>query len=74
MFRQLEYQERVLNTISTYLDHLEAHKQTTDEIEKLAAANPHLASAMMPRDFVADAWASVKADGLLPASRSHIPH
>ena len=74
MFRQLEYQERVLAAISTYLDNLRAKKSTADEIEKLAAANPHLANAMMPRDFAADAWASIKADGLLPASRSHMPY
>ena len=71
MFRQLEYQDRVLTTLDIYIDHLTAKKQESDEIEKLAASNPHLA-VQIP-NFTKKAWEGLKAKGKLPESRTAIP-
>ena len=37
MFRQLDYQDRVLSTLDAYLDVLKAKKKEADEIAELAA-------------------------------------
>jgi type III restriction enzyme len=71
MFRQLDYQDRVLNTIQTYLDLLKDRKKEADEIAELAASKPHL-KLPIP-DFAKEAWEVLKADGKLPASRAAIP-
>ena len=71
MFRLLEYQERVLTTLDSYIDHLTAKKQESDEIVELAASRPHL-SVPIP-DFTEEAWEALKAKGKLPESRTAIP-
>ena len=71
MFRQLEYQDRVLTTLDTYTDHLTAKKQESDEIAELAASRPQL--AMPIPDFTKRAWEALKAKGKLPESRTAIP-
>ena len=70
-FRQLEYQDRVLTTLDTYIDHLKAEKQNSDEIAELAASRPHL--TMPIPDFTEEAWEGLKATGKLPESRKAIP-
>ena len=70
-FRQLEYQDRVLTTLDTYIGHLTAKKQESDEIAELAAGRPHL--AMPIPDFTKGAWEALKAKGKLPESRRAIP-
>ena len=70
MFRQLDYQDRVLATVDAYIDHLKAKKQEADEIGELAASKPHL-KLPIP-DFAKEAWEAMKAEGKLPASRSAI--
>jgi type III restriction enzyme len=71
MFRQLDYQDRVLTTLDAYLDLLKAKKKEADEVAELAALKPHL-KLPIP-DFAKEAWDALKADGKLPASRAPIP-
>ena len=71
MFRQLEYQDRALTTLDTYIEHLKAKKQESDEIAELAASKPHL-TVPVP-DFTEKAWEALRAEGKLPASRDGIP-
>jgi type III restriction enzyme len=71
MFRQLEYQDRVLNTLESYLDLLKARKTEADEVAELAALKPHL-KLPIP-DFAQQAWEALKANGKLPASRAETP-
>ena len=71
MFRQLEYQDRVLAAVDAYIDHLKAKKREAEEITELAANNPHL-NLPVP-DFAGKAWEAMKAQGKLPASRAGIP-
>ena len=71
MFRQLDYQNRVLAAVDAYIDHLKAKKQEADEIGELAASKPHL--RLPTPDFAKEAWEAMKAEGKLPASRSAIP-
>lgn len=42
MFRQLDYQDRVLKTLDTYLDLLKDKKARSDKVVALAADNPDL--------------------------------
>ena len=71
IFRQLEYQDRVLTTLDTYIGHLTAKKQESDEIAEMAAGRPHL-TVPIP-DFTKRAWEALKAKGKLPESRTAIP-
>lgn len=71
MLRQLDYQDRVLTTIDTYLDVLKEKKAEADEIAELAASKPHL-NLEVP-DFAEAAWQELKAAGKLPASRANMP-
>ena len=70
MFRQLEYQDRVLNVIDTYLTYLKAQKKNADEVSDLVATHPHL--NLTPPDFTKDAWHDMKENRMLPASRATI--
>jgi type III restriction enzyme len=71
MLRQLDYQDRVLTTIDTYLDVLKEKKAEADEIAELAASKPHL--KLEVPDFAEAAWQELKAAGKLPASRANMP-
>jgi type III restriction enzyme len=71
MFRQLDYQDRVLTTLDLYLDLLKEKKVEADEVAEIAKSKPHL-SFMVP-DFAKEAWEVLKSDGTLPASRAVIP-
>ena len=70
-FRQLEYQDRVLTTLDTYIDYLKVEKQRSDEIAELAVSRSHL--AMPIPDFTKRAWEALKTKGKLPESREAIP-
>jgi len=71
MFRQLDYQDRVLTALDTYLNILKDRKKHADKIADLAINNPDL-NLSIP-DFTEEAWEKMKADGKLPASRNSIP-
>lgn len=71
MFRQLDYQDRVLSTLDAYLDLLKEKKTRADKVAALAAQDPDLGLAIP--DFAKDAWEAMKAAGKLPASRAAIP-
>ena len=71
MFRQLDYQDRVLTTLDAYLDLLKEKKSRADKIAVLAAQDPDLGLGIP--DFAKEAWEALKADGKLPASRAAIP-
>ena len=71
MFRQLDYQDRVLTTLDAYLDPLKTGRDNADKVAVLAAQNPGL-SIPVP-DFTAQAWEAMKAAGKLPPGRAGIP-
>ncbi|MXY81154.1 MAG: type III restriction endonuclease subunit R, partial [Gemmatimonadetes bacterium] len=71
MFRQLDYQDRVLTAIDAHLDLLKEKKVRSDQIVALALENPDL-DLPIP-DFAKEAWEALKANGKLPASRAAIP-
>ena len=71
MFRQLDYQDRALATLESYLDELRSKNREADEIAELAATKPHL-NLQIP-DFAGNAWEQMKAEGRLPTSRAAIP-
>lgn len=71
MFRQLDYQDRVISTLDTYLHELKAKKKEADEVEELAASKPHL-KLPIP-DFAKEAWDAMRASGKPPHSRAAIP-
>jgi type III restriction enzyme len=70
MFRQLDYQDRVLETLDAYLDLLKDKKVKADKVAALAAADPDLGLAVP--DFTRQAWEAMQDAGKLPRSRSAI--
>ena len=70
MLRQLDYQDRVLTTIDTYLDVLKQKKARADKIAAMAEEDPDL--GLEVPDFANDAWAELKKAGKLPASRANM--
>lgn len=71
MFRQLDYQDRALSILDTYLDLLKEKKVRADRVAALAARDPDLGIAIP--DFAKEAWEALKAADKLPASRAAIP-
>ena len=71
MFRQLDYQDRVLTTLETYLDLLKDKKVRSDKIATLAAGDPDLGLPIP--DFAKETWDALKNDSKLPTSRAAIP-
>ena len=71
MFRQLDYQDRVLTALEAYLDLLKDQKARSDKIAALAIDDPDL--GLIIPDFAKEAWEALKNDGKLPASRADIP-
>ena len=71
MFRQLEYQDRVIGALDAYLDLLKTKKGRADKVAALAAQDPDLGLAVP--DFSKEAWEAMKAAGRLPPSRAAIP-
>ena len=72
MFRQLDYQDRVLTAIDVWLDRLNAKKKKADKVAKIVADDPDL-DLPIP-DFPKEAWEALKEEGKLPASRAGIPY
>lgn len=72
MLRELDYQQRVLTTLETYLDTLKDEKGKADKVAALIAVQPDL--GIPERDFAAEAWKRMKADGKLPASRAAVDY
>ena len=68
MFRQLDYQERVLSTLDAHLDLLKEKKARADRLAARAAQNPDLGLATP--DFTRQAWDALRAAGRLPAARA----
>ena len=71
MFRQLDYQDRVLTVLDAYIDALKEKKGRSDRIAELAVREPDLALSIP--DFAMEAWENLKAEGRLPESRAAIP-
>lgn len=71
MYRQLDYQDRVLTTLDGYLDTLKAEKARADRIAAVAAESPDLGIDLP--DFTEKAWDVLKAKGALPLARAAIP-
>ena len=71
MFRDLDYQDRVLSSLNVYIDALKENKTRSDKIATLAVQEPELGLTIP--DFSMEAWETLKADGKLPASRQQIP-
>ncbi len=69
--RELEYQAKVLKTFDSYLAELVKQKKRADAIFELARKQPEL--GMTPPDFAEEAWKSMRAGALLPATRAGIP-
>ena len=72
MLRELDYQERVLETLSAYLDVLKDEKAKADKVAALIAEQPDL--GIPHRDFAAETWNRMKAEGKLPASRAAVDY
>ena len=70
-FRQLEYQDRALATLDSYIEHLKWEKQRSDGIAELAADKADLALPIP--DFTREAWKRMRTEGRLPGSRAAIP-
>lgn len=70
-FRQLDYQDRVLATLETYLDTLKEKKAKADKIAALAAEDPDL--GLTPPDYAEQTWEALAEAGKLPPSRANIP-
>ena len=71
MFRELDYQQRTLATLESWIDRLGAEKTRAEGIAALAAENPAL--GLETPDFVRKAWQAMKDEDRLPASRAYIP-
>ncbi len=71
MFRQLDYQERVLTALDAYLVALKAGKRKADKVAEVAAQNPGI-DIPVP-DFTADAWGAMRSADHLPPSRAEMP-
>jgi type III restriction enzyme len=71
MFRQLDYQDRVLSALDAFLDHLKEKKTRADRISALAAESPDL-NLPIP-DFAKEAWEAMRTEGKLPETRSLTP-
>ncbi len=71
MLRTLDYQDRVLAKLNSFLTALKAEKSSADRIARLAADDPTLGLEIP--DFPKKAWEKMKAAGELPASRKNIP-
>ena len=70
MFRQLDYQDRVLTAIDTYIDHLKTAKTEVDKVAALATDHPDIDLAIP--DFSRKTWETLQSEGRLPASRAEI--
>lgn len=71
MFRELEYQARVLKTFDRYVAALASAKANADLLIKIQQENP---AARIPiDDFTAAAWGQLAGEGVLPPIRTQVP-
>ncbi|MDC1115174.1 DEAD/DEAH box helicase family protein [Alphaproteobacteria bacterium] len=71
MFRELDFQNKVFNTLSYYLEQLADRKRNANKISKVKEENPDI--DMPIPDFTEDAFDVVKKNARLPLSRHDIP-
>jgi type III restriction enzyme len=71
MFRQLDYQDRVVTALDAYLDLLKVKRARADKVAALAAQDPDLGIPVP--DFAKETWDSLKTAGKLPISRANVP-
>ena len=71
MFRRLEYQERVLDTLAAYLDRLKGEKARADEAAEVARQHPGV--KIQISDFARETWEVMCKEGRLPRQRAHVP-
>ena len=71
--RTLDYQQRVLDTLDTYLDHLKIEKARADRQARVIAEMGDDADGIEVQDFSLKAWDAMKTAGRLPQSRLAIP-
>ena len=71
MFRELEFQTKVFNTLDYYLEQLVDKKANADEVKKFKAQKPNL-DIPIP-NFPEEAWKVMKTERRLPDSRFFIP-
>jgi type III restriction enzyme len=62
-----DYQQTVLDTLDAYLSELITERARSQEIAKLAAAQPNL--GLIVPDFPSEAWKTLKSMARLPSSR-----
>jgi type III restriction enzyme len=72
MFRSLDYQDRVLETLDLFLHRLKERKGRADKIAAMAAADPEL--GLVIPDFPQEAWNDLRTAGKLPASRANFQY
>ncbi len=72
MFRQLDYQDRVLAILDAYIGVLKDEKARADKVAALAEQDPDLGLDIP--DFPGRSWDAMKAEGRLPASRAGIEY
>ena len=71
MFRELEFQTKVFNTLDYYLEQLVDKKANADEVKKINAETPNI-KIPIP-DFTEETWRALKTERRLPDSRFFIP-
>ena len=71
MFRRLDYQDKAIDALDRYLDHLNTAKARADRVAARASEDPSLGLSI--RDHTREAWDALKEAGKLPASRARIP-
>ncbi|MYF46837.1 MAG: type III restriction endonuclease subunit R [Rhodobacteraceae bacterium] len=71
MFRQLDFQDRVITSLNEWLDLLIEKKAMADRAANLVSEYPDV-EITIP-DFTAQAWQELKDNDRLPPSRNNIP-
>ena len=74
IFRNLEYQHRVLQQLHAYLSELTIHKTKADKITDANAKQADVDLRIPDYDFPAETWESLKSKGKIPLSRRNIPY
>ena len=70
MFRALQYQDKVFETLDNYIDLLKEERNSADKVIELAQKNPDL-DVPVP-DFTKKVWEKLRDTKLLPSSRQDI--
>ncbi len=70
MFRELEFQTKVFNTLDSYLEALIASKESADRVQTLKQENPDI--DISTPDFTEKAFEQLRGENKLPPSRFNI--